>query len=56
VRNLEWVMDESFWAMRFYDTPNLLIRLLFVLVVCRLIKVKALTEMVLVGHCFLPLF
>ena len=52
---LTWVLNESFWAMRFYDLPNLLICSVFVLVGGRVLKVPALYQGVLLLHCLLPL-
>lgn len=54
--NLNWILNESFWAMRFYDVPNLFICLLFVLVGCRVMRVPRLAELALFGHCLLPFF
>ena len=56
MRDLDWIMSENFWAMRFYDMPNLVICLLFVFTVCRLVKVPRLAEITLIGHCVLPMF
>jgi len=55
VSELTWVLNESFWAMRFYDLPNLLICSVFVLVGGRVLKVPALYQGVLLLHCLLPL-
>lgn len=54
--NLNWILNESFWVMRFYDLPNLFICLLLVLLGCRTARVPRFAELVLFGHCFLPLF
>ena len=54
--DLDWIMSENFWAMRFYEMPNLFICFLFVFTVCRLMKVPRLAEITLFGHCLLPLF
>lgn len=42
--------------MRFYDLPNLLICVLFVLVASRLLRVPLTVQLILLGHCLLPLF
>ena len=53
--DLNWILSSDFLDMRFYDLPNLLICLLFVFTICRLMKVPRLVEIVLVGHCLLPM-
>jgi len=55
VNDISWIMGESFLGMRFYDLPNLLLCLLFVITGCRVLKVPRSAELVLVGHCLLPL-
>ncbi|WP_298448154.1 hypothetical protein [uncultured Marinobacter sp.] len=54
--DLDWIFDAGFFGMRFYDMPNLLLCLLFVFINCRLMKVPRLAEIVLFGHCLLPMF
>ena len=54
--DIAWVLSEGFWAMRFYDLPNFFACLLFVIVASRLLKVPASVQVILVGHCLLPLF
>jgi hypothetical protein len=49
-----WILNEGFWAMRFYDLPNFLICVLFLLFGSRFLRVPSLVTAVLLGHCFLP--
>jgi hypothetical protein len=56
VSDLDWVLSESFWSMRFYDMPNFFICLLLVFTACRLMKVPRFAEITLIGHCVLPFF
>jgi len=55
VTELNWIFDSGFMGMRFYDLPNFLICVVFVLVGGRVLKVPALYQGVLLLHCLLPL-
>lgn len=52
--NLDWVFSSGFLGMRYYDLPNFLICVLFVLIAGRLLRVSAICQSVLLLHCFLP--
>jgi len=54
--NLDWVFALSFFEMRFYDLPNFLICVLFVVVGCKAFRVRPAVQIVLLLHCFLPFF
>lgn len=55
VTDLNWIFDTGFWGMRFYDMPNFLICVVFVLLAGRALKVPASYQGVLLFHCALPL-
>lgn len=52
--DIYWIMSESFLGMRFYDVPNFLLCLLFVIIGCRILEVPRSAGILLVGHCALP--
>lgn len=54
--DLNWVLSSSFLAMRFYDLPNFLICVLFVLLASRVFHVRPKVQFVLILHCFVPFF
>lgn len=54
--DLNWVMSSGFLAMRFYDLPNLLICVLFVLLASKIFHVKPQVQFVLLLHCLVPFF
>lgn len=51
-----WILDQGFWGLRFYDLPNLLICLIFILYLSKSLKVRKDYTLVLILHCFLPMF
>lgn len=55
VTDLNWIFDTGFLGMRFYDIPNFLICVVFVLLAGRALKVPASYQAVLLLHCALPL-
>ena len=53
--DLNWIFGSGFLGMRFYDLPNFLICVMFVLLAGRALKVPASQQGVLLLHCALPL-
>lgn len=53
--DLNWIFGSGFLGMRFYDMPNFLICVVFVLLAGRSLKVPASYQGVLLLHCALPL-
>ncbi len=49
-------MSSGFLGMRFYDLPNFLICVLFVLVGSRLLNIRPVVQLVLLLHCLVPFF
>lgn len=54
--DLNWIFSTGFWGMRFYDLPNFLLCVLFILFCGRLYRLPPVVQLVLVFHCFLPFF
>lgn len=55
IMDLNWIFGSGFFGMRFYDLPNFLICVMFVLLAGRALKVPASHQGVLLLHCALPL-
>ncbi|WP_303290704.1 hypothetical protein [Marinobacter sp. SS5-14b] len=53
---MSWVLDAGFAGMRFYDLPNFMLCVLFVLICGQRLKVPAIFQFVLLLHCLLPFF
>lgn len=47
-------MSTGFLGMRFYDLPNFLICVIFVLIGCRAFRLKPIVQLVLLFHCLVP--
>jgi len=55
VTDLNWIFEAGFWGMRFYDMPNFLICVAFVLIAGRALRIPASYQGMLLLHCALPL-
>lgn len=54
--DLSWVLGAGFIEMRFYDLPNFMLCVLFVLICGQRLRVPAIFQFVLLLHCLLPFF
>lgn len=56
MNEITWVLDGSFWEMRFYDLPNFFVCALLSIIASKAVKISLSVQLVLLGHCCLPLF
>lgn len=56
MNEFDWILDSGFAALRFYDLPNFLICVLFVLTGCKTLGVRLGVQIFLLLHCLVPFF